>query len=205
MHIIKRYALVILAVELVAAAVLIVGLLVPLPGHVELKIVQSGSMEPSVPVGSLVTIVPAAHYAAGDIITFGDDSKRRIPTTHRIVATERVGGSLHFRTKGDANEEADNALVPHSAVVGKVMLTMPRLGYVLDFARSRNGFFFMVVIPAALIILDELISLAQSIRAVRNRQGAPQPVRRRHVPEFPPALMPHRAGIDGYSVILRPL
>jgi len=237
MKFIRQLAIGTLIAELLLAVVLLVGLVVPLPGKVEFKIVQSGSMEPELPVGSVVFITPAPAYAVGDIITFGDDNAKRIPTTHRVVGVEREAGSVRYRTKGDANEEADNGITTYKEVIGKVVVTVPRLGYVLDFARSQRGFTFMVVIPAGLIVLDELITIAAAFRGMRRKNAVVNaPVqehhagyanayaygdgRRRksedarlheHVDVRARIRAPHtnheprmnRAGIDGYSVILR--
>lgn len=170
MRFIKQIALGVLAAELLLAAVLLVGLVLPLPGSVELKIVQSGSMEPAIAVGSVVVVVPESAYAVGDIITFGDDTKKKVPTTHRVIALEREAGSVRYITKGDANEEADNTQVEYGAVVGKVVTTVPRLGFVLDFARSEQGFLFMLVIPAGLVVLDELLTLYGMTRKKRVTQ-----------------------------------
>lgn len=210
---IRKLAGWLLLAEVVVAAVLIVGLLVPLPGKIEFKIVQSGSMEPALPVGSVVAIVPAASYGVGDIITFGYDTKKRIPTTHRIAGIEREGGSVHYRTKGDANEEADNASIAHASVIGKVTASVPRLGFVLDFARSKNGFMFMVVLPAMLIVLDELITIFGVVQGMRRRRESMSGKYeneygdggRRERPTNKPARAPlsHAAGINGYSVVLR--
>ncbi len=160
----------ILAVELLLATVLLVGLLVPLPGKVELKIVQSGSMEPELPVGSVVVVVPSASYKVGDIITFGKDTRKRIPTTHRIAEITRDNGSIRYVTKGDANEEADRGNTAYSAVIGKVVADVPRLGFILDFARSRNGFTFMVVVPALFVILDELITIFTAVKGIKEKE-----------------------------------
>ncbi len=160
----------ILAVELLLAVVLLVGLLVPLPGKVELKIVQSGSMEPELHVGSVVVVVPSASYKVGDIITFGKDTSKRIPTTHRIAEITRDNGSIRYITKGDANEEADRGQTAYASVIGKVVADVPRLGYVLDFARSRNGFIFMVVLPAFFVILDELITIFTTVKGIKEKE-----------------------------------
>lgn len=176
----RTYAKYLLIVELALVAVLVVGLLVPLPGKVEFKIVQSGSMEPVMPVGSMVAIVPHAEYAVGDIITFGDDTRTRIPTSHRVVGITREGGALHYLTKGDANEEADNAPVPHGAIIGAVELVVPRLGYVLHFARSERGFFLMAVVPAVLIMVDEVLTIAAILRRRRGTGARPSDVRHHH-------------------------
>ncbi len=167
----RHIAIGILTLELVLAVVLGVGLMVPLPGRVEFKIVQSGSMEPTLPVGSVVVVAPAASYGVGDMITFGSDTGARIPTTHRVAAVEREGGSVRYVTKGDANEEPDSGLVSYDMVIGRVVGVVPRLGFALDFARSRNGFLVTVVIPAALIVLDELFTIAGVVRKMRRRAG----------------------------------
>ncbi len=226
MKFVRQCAAGILIAELLVASVLIVGLMVPLPGKVEFKIVQSGSMEPVLPVGSVVTVVPAPEYRVGDIVTFGGDVGKKIPTTHRIASIEREQGSIRYVTKGDANEERDSGHITYGSIVGKVVVTTPRLGFVLDYARSREGFFYTIVIPAALIILDELITIFQTMRALRRKKGdvlvedpvqevvlspvfrtrasipLPQsPKRENSAPTLPEQI---RAGIDGYRVVLRP-
>lgn len=177
MKYIRQLAVGILVAELALATLLLVGLFMPLPGAIEFKIVQSGSMEPSIPVGSVVVIAPAATYAVGDVITFGDDTAKRIPTTHRIAGIEREVGSVRYVTKGDANEDVDNDMAAYPSVIGKVAFSVPRLGYVLHFARSQRGFTFMVVMPAALIVLDELITIVGALREAKRTptQAGPAP------------------------------
>ncbi len=201
-----------LVAEVVISAVLLVGLLVPLPGKIELKIVQSGSMEPRLPVGSVVVVMPEVDYKVGDIITFGKDTKKRIPTTHRIVKIERENGSVRYVTKGDANEEADSGKTQYPAVIGKVVGTIPRLGYVLDFARSRRGFTFMVVIPALFVMLDELITIFNTAKDIKKKEKVTVKKRRVrsnkkyntynvNVGNSRRIVSDIRAGIDGCRVI----
>ena len=224
MTLLRTYAGYILFVELLLAAVLLVGLVVPLPGAVEFKIVQSGSMEPAIPVGALIAVVPTATYAVGDVITFGYDGRARIPTTHRITDVTRDEGRVQYVTKGDANEEADNEPVPHPAVIGHVAVSVPRLGYVLDFARSREGFFLMAVVPAALIVLDEVLNIIKVLHGRRTRTTPVSPrtavvsaARINHVHEtshnvrttrsptpYHPSPLDIRAGIDGCRIVARP-
>lgn len=144
---------------LVSVAALFLASYLPIPGGVSVKIVKSGSMEPAIQTGSIVVLRPAASYAVGDIITFGEDSKLRVPTTHRIVAIEGEGSAMQFRTKGDANEEADPQLVPRASVLGKVYGWVPYAGYVIDFARTPWGFTGLIGVPAAFIIIDESVVL----------------------------------------------
>src|SRR3989344_1742628 len=90
------------------AIIVIVGLLLialfPIKGNYQIKIVQSGSMEPDIKTGSVVIIKPSSVYKVGDVVTFGKDTKKDIPTTHRIVSSRAQDGVIMFTTKGDANE-----------------------------------------------------------------------------------------------------
>jgi signal peptidase len=157
-------------VLLIAVATLFLASLVPLGGGIEVKIVRSGSMEPSISTGSLVVIRPSASYEVGDVITFGEDTGTAIPTTHRIV--ERRGTS--YVTKGDANEEVDPREIAHSAVIGKVLIDVPFAGYILDFARQPLGFVLLIGLPALIIIFDELAAIWIEIRKLRKGKHPPK-------------------------------
>lgn len=151
------------------AGLLLVSLL-PITGNVEIKIVKSGSMEPAISTGSLVVVMPSRRYVAGDVITFGKDTTRDIPTTHRIVSVrENVAGNF-YQTKGDANEEADPREIAHKEIIGKVLFHVPYAGYVLDFARQPVGFVLLIGLPATMIVIDELVTMYNEIRNMRRRK-----------------------------------
>lgn len=101
--------------------------------------VSTGSMEPACHVGSVVYVrrVDAKELDTGDVITFrlGGDAL----ATHRIVEVIRSGGELSFRTKGDANDAADAALVEADRVVGRVCFTIPYLGYCAAYLGSLRN------------------------------------------------------------------
>lgn len=140
-----------------------------LPGY-ELRIVQSGSMEPALPIGSVVLIQPSERYAVDDIVTFGGDARGSIPTTHRIVGDTIINGELAYITKGDANEEVDVNQVRPGEIRGKVVLTILYLGFLLDFARQPLGFTLLIGIPAFLIVVEEVSNLYQAIRERTRRK-----------------------------------
>lgn len=156
---------------LVGVAGLLLVSLLPIAGMAQIKIVKSGSMEPTIPVGAVVVVWPATSYHVGDVITFGKDTKTQIPTTHRIVSTRTDGNTTFFSTKGDANEEQDPREVALSEVIGKVWVHVPYVGYVLDFARQPIGFALLVGTPAAMIILDETINIYREVVAMRRRRS----------------------------------
>lgn len=154
----------------VGIAGLLLGSMLPIPGNIEVKIVKSGSMEPTIPTGSLIVVKPAASYAVGDIVTFGPDTKADIPTTHRIVEVQEESGQRLFITKGDANEEQDPQPVRGSEIIGAVKFSAPYVGYVIAFAREPLGFALLVVVPAALVILEEVIVIYKEARKMWRRR-----------------------------------
>src|SRR3989344_4679681 len=142
--------------------------IVPFRNGIDTKIVQSGSMEPAIHVGALVFVRPSASYSVGDIITFGEDSASAVPTTHRVEGVRKVGATEFYTTKGDANEEADQQEVANNEVIGKVFLSVPFAGFVLDFARQPLGFALLIAFPAFLVILAELVAIFQEVRFLRK-------------------------------------
>lgn len=141
--------------------------MLPIDHNIELRIVQSGSMEPNIMTGALIVVKPQEQYDIGDVIMFSS-RHGKVPTTHRIVDINREGDSVSFTTKGDANEEADAEMVALRDVIGVVKLDVPRLGYILDFTRQPIGFAFLIVLPACLIILTEIQKIWHELR--RKRQ-----------------------------------
>lgn len=144
-------------------------------GGLSIKIVQSGSMEPAIKTGSIVVVKPAETYAIGDIITFGEDTRKKVPTTHRILDVRAIEGGYLFTTKGDANEDTDTKEVRSGEIIGKVQFAVPYVGYVIDFTRKPLGFILLVGVPAAVIIFDELGSIfgeARQLRLRKRRQSA---------------------------------
>jgi signal peptidase I len=162
------YGVMIAAVVVVAGGLM--ATMVPIPGNFEIKIVKSGSMEPMIMTGSLVVIKPSHSYELGNIVTFGKDTKRDIPTTHRIVEIKEENGTKLFVTKGDANEENDQALVQQKDIIGKVLLDIPRAGFILDFARTRAGFIAMIAVPALMVIIDEVFTIVDELAKYRRRK-----------------------------------
>lgn len=134
-----------------------------LPGY-EVRIVQSGSMEPAISTGSVVVIREQASYAVGDVVTFGADTLGSVPTTHRIIADVVTDGTLAFVTQGDANAEADPRPVAITDIRGAVLFSVPVLGYIIDFARQPLGFVLLVGVPAGLIVFDEVSKIVVAIR-----------------------------------------
>lgn len=172
MAFLTKFVSVALTLMVLVVAGVFVASMMPIPGNIELKVVKSGSMEPAIKTGALVLIKPQAIYGVGDIITFGEDTKTAVPTTHRVVAMQGEGSAATFTTKGDANEEADPQPVAYREVIGRVLIDVPYAGFVLDFARKPLGFALLIGLPALIIMLDELMTIIGEVRRLR-RKSAP--------------------------------
>lgn len=129
-------------------------------------VVQSGSMEPSIMTGDVILVAPATSFHLNQVITFADEENRVI--THRIIEQTGEGSALTFTTKGDANRSIDIAFVQPVAILGYVVLTIPKIGYLVAWLRTPLGVIALVVIPGTIIIYDELTNLARSDK--KNRR-----------------------------------
>jgi len=159
-----------------AIALLLIVSIFPIPGNYKVMMVLSGSMEPAIKTGSIVLVKPAhstgsgqADYKIGDIITFGPYTKTKAPTTHRIIDMKVIEGVPSYITKGDANESPDQREVQKKEVVGKVLFSIPYLGYAVNAAKKPFGFMALIVIPATLIIYDELRNIIEEIKKSRQK------------------------------------
>lgn len=80
-------------------------------------IVQTGSMEPTVPTGALIMIHQTDSYTEGDIITY---LHGKMAVTHRIVG---INGN-RITAKGDANNAEDRPF-DKSYILGRVRIVIP--------------------------------------------------------------------------------
>lgn len=165
----KTIYYVIFAFIILIAVLLIVSIL-PITGNIKFLTVLSGSMEPAIKTGSIVLTKPISDYKIGDIITFGPTTKTTPPTTHRIAEIKVVGGEPVYITKGDANNSVDSREIKKSDIIGKTIVKVPYLGYVIDFVRKPIGFVLIIVIPAVVIINDEIRKIWKEITRLRNKK-----------------------------------
>ena len=103
----------------------------------------------------------------GDIITFISPDTRfgGISVTHRIVDKyyDDSLGSYTYRTQGDNNNVADSVLVPNKNILAKVILEVPKLGYIQDILSSKGGLIFGVLIPCLAILSYDIMKMLKKI------------------------------------------
>jgi len=137
-------------------------------------VVLSGSMLPEIKVKDIVVTkkVPAETLEVEDIITFiaPDSRYGGISITHRIKEKyyDESLGTYSYRTKGDANNVADASLVPNDNVLGKVILKIPKLGYLQDILSSKGGLIIIVLIPCLVILSYDIMKIFKKIGIKAN-------------------------------------
>jgi signal peptidase len=154
-------------------------------------VVGGGSMEPTIPLGSAVVAIPVlpTDLAVGDIVSLRVGEQHAV-FTHRIVRLADRDGAVWLETKGDANTAADPSLVPATAVIGRVGVSIPLAGYLVMVMDSLQGILFMLslgalVLAGAWILESVEADLLESVRR-RARDGfgplLPDPAAERGAP-----------------------
>jgi len=127
-------------------------------------IVSSGSMSPAISTGSAVVVAPKPAYELGDIVSFSGATKKTT-TTHRIVGVSEGG----FRMAGDANDQPDSGTVPSDKIIGSVRFSVPYVGYLAAAAKTPQGFILLVIVPATIIIYEELKGLLIELKKILKK------------------------------------
>ncbi|MDD5865758.1 MAG: signal peptidase I [bacterium] len=98
-----------------------------------------------------------------DIITFTSTGvlSNGLTVTHRVqdITTNKETNEYEYITKGDNNLIADDAPAKYSNLIGKVILRFPGLGRVQAFVGSKLGWLVVVIIPALIIIIQDVLKL----------------------------------------------
>lgn len=139
-------------------------------------IIISPSMVPTIKVEDAIIILrqEPEELEVGDIITFlsSDPRYSGLTITHRIVGIEKSeNGDIFFRTKGDNNNTEDTALVSSKNVFGRVILKIPKIGYIQSLLMKSYGWIILVVIPCLGIVIYDIIKLVKSIKGTIKKNA----------------------------------
>ena len=147
----------VLGIILFTAAVLSsLVMVVPALFRMQNYVVASGSMEPTMPVGSLIFArkVDPQDLEVGDIIVFETARGTGEKITHRVVENDQTAREI--TTKGDANEAQDPTPVTYDRVVGRVIRHIPKIGSVV---MQMQAWYGKVLIIGVLILGFALIEV----------------------------------------------
>jgi len=127
--------------------------------------IETGSMAPHYPAGSLAVVEPidGSDVQPGITLVFEDPRDRSRLVAHRVVKA-LSGASPTWQTKGDANADPDPFPVPASAVQGRVRWSIPSLGWIVSAVRGPQAVALLVGLPLLLLLLLE----------VRDRRRGPR-------------------------------
>ena len=123
--------------------------------------VESDSMKPTFKKDDLIIckeVDDVYKLEKGDVITFWTiiDGKR-VKNTHRIVEVNEFENSRSFVTRGDNNTQDDTMPAYGGDIIGKwTDVKLSGFGKVMNFLRTKKGFFICIVIPMAVFFLVEL-------------------------------------------------
>jgi len=121
-----QWLLIIVAVSLIIAYIC----------GIRLYVVTTGSMSPTIPVGSICFVnhnIPYDSIMTGDIISFRIGENTQV--THRVTAVESDG----FTTQGDANNVEDAMKVNRQNYLGKTIFYIPDAGFIIYFLKTKTG------------------------------------------------------------------
>lgn len=142
--------------------------------------VATGSMEPEMPVGTLLISrrTDIEDIKVNDVVNFRsrDNGMLGMVITHRVVKVyEDSDGSIFLETKGDANKYADAKLVDEENLIGKVIYATGEGNFfanLISFLTSKIGFWAFIVLPCILIgvmiMRDTIGTLREEMDAIHR-------------------------------------
>ena len=153
------------AIAILAVLLLMVKLL-----GFHLFTIESASMAPRYPVGTLIIVqnVRAEKISAGDVITYVFNEEGTL-VTHRVIAADPL--NRVFTTQGDANNCPDGLPVLWENVVGKVRFGIPGLGKALGFLTAGENRPFILCALAGLLGISTILEIREyQSRKKRSRR-----------------------------------
>lgn len=105
--------------------------------------VETGSMEPAIPVGSVVYVEAVEPRAVdpGEVIAFYSNGA---VITHRVVMNQYF--YEEFVTKGDANDKEDINPIPYTDLIGRVKYHIPVLGnYLMVYSNPITKYYLLAI------------------------------------------------------------
>jgi len=146
-------------------------------------IVTTGaSMQPTIYAGDMIIIQGSdpKNLVTGDIILFkkitekwGEENFKTMetPVLHRIVEAFKVGDHWYYMTQGDNSPALDEWLVPDEGIIGKAILVIPKMGYVLA---------WLGTIEAKILLIALIIFVAFIWPSIKPKKKQSNPLEQKH-------------------------
>lgn len=122
----------------------------------EILVVQSGSMEPTINVDDIVIIQPVdiKNVKADDIITYEDKGTL---VTHRVVEVDNTDSGIQLKMKGDNNNIEDKTRVTKDNIVGIYVNRIDKAADLYYFIKSPYGIIAIIGVPLLIYMILSLI------------------------------------------------
>lgn len=137
--------------------------------------IQSNSMYPFLKKGDLIIVrkYNGEEIKKNDVISFfASEQGVKIIKTHRVVDISDEMGVYLYTTKGDNNEVEDDIKITDASIVGVYNnKKVSKLGYVIDFFKSKYGFLFFIIIPLAIIFIKQVIDLFKMLLSYKLEEN----------------------------------
>lgn len=136
-------------------------------------IITTDSMAPSINSGDVIIVKSTNEgekdFQVGDVITFMQESK---VITHRITNIEEESGKKIYTTKGDNNNLEDDKKVEIEQIEGKMVLTIPKIGFFIKIL--DNQIVFLLIVLVTLILLFFRVKKEEKIENRREKKKIEQ-------------------------------
>ncbi len=122
---------------------------------IEPFVVISGSMEPTIQVGSLSFVNKHVKYESikeNDVIAFTLGTGDKV--THRVVKITEEG----LETKGDANSVSDGISTTKMNYIGKNIFSIPKVGFAVRLIQTTKGKIILTTIIIIILLIGFLMS-----------------------------------------------
>lgn len=132
-------------------------------------IVLSGSMEPSIPTGSICFVDREAdkyEIETDDVISYRLSNGTLV--LHRVIGFDENG---NYITKGDANDNEDFYPISPESFVGKAVFTIPYIGYIAEQLQHRSSMILLLTFIGMFTFL-KVVNIASNINKKKEKEEA---------------------------------
>ncbi len=177
---------------------------VPNFGNYSFLTVKSNSMNPTFYEGDLIIVrryrpEKKHNYEVDDVISFVAKSNtgENFVNTHRIVEVIEGANGRSYVTKGDhPKATVDKSHVDYRNVLGVFTgVRVAKLGRFLEYTKTPNGVILLIILPAALIVIWQLIGYFRSLERRRATPAANSMAATSPQQYYPPAAESEKEAI----------
>lgn len=136
-------------------------------GSTSVLIVSDSSLSPEFDKGDIILVESAKKYSVGERIFYYEAYNDEI-----II---NVGTISEIQTSTEEQYAIDNGekIVSSKLVIGQgnQVKIIKHMGYVLEILESKWGFLFLIVLPALLAFVNQLIVVISGIKESKNKEA----------------------------------